>query len=176
MAHLNESCNTYEWVISHIWMGHVTHMNESCHTYAWVRTRLSWLMHLCDMTHSYACRDSFMTFVRDSFTWWRNVTSAGRCVCHNFFIRVAWPIRMYDMTFVRESHSWLIVCVITHSYVCRDSFVLLFRDSRIWHIEWNWSSTGRCVWVDTFICVSWPIRMCNMTFVRDSHSWLIRMI
>jgi len=27
------SCHTYGWVMSHIWMSHVTHMNESCHTY-----------------------------------------------------------------------------------------------------------------------------------------------
>jgi len=33
---MNESCHTYEWVMSHIWMSHVTHMNESCHTYEWV--------------------------------------------------------------------------------------------------------------------------------------------
>jgi len=33
---MNESCHTYEWVISHVWMSHVTHMNESCHTYEWV--------------------------------------------------------------------------------------------------------------------------------------------
>jgi len=32
-THMNESCHTYEWVMSHIWMSHVTHMNESCHTY-----------------------------------------------------------------------------------------------------------------------------------------------
>ena len=32
----NESCHTYEWVMSHVWMSHVTHMNESCHTYEWM--------------------------------------------------------------------------------------------------------------------------------------------
>jgi len=32
VTHMNESCHTYEWVMSHIWMSHVTHMNESCHT------------------------------------------------------------------------------------------------------------------------------------------------
>jgi len=33
VTHTNESCHTYEWVMSHIWMSHVTRMmNESCHT------------------------------------------------------------------------------------------------------------------------------------------------
>jgi len=35
VTHMNESCHTYERVMSHIWMSHVTHMNESCHTYEW---------------------------------------------------------------------------------------------------------------------------------------------
>jgi len=32
---MSESRHTYEWVISPVWMSHVTHMNESCHT-CWV--------------------------------------------------------------------------------------------------------------------------------------------
>ena len=33
---IGESCHTSEWVVSHIWMGHVTHLNGSCHTSEWV--------------------------------------------------------------------------------------------------------------------------------------------
>jgi len=40
VAHMNESCHTYEWVMSHIWMSHVTHMNESCHIYEWVMSHI----------------------------------------------------------------------------------------------------------------------------------------
>ena len=29
--HMDESCHTYEWVISRILMGHVIHVNELCH-------------------------------------------------------------------------------------------------------------------------------------------------
>ena len=32
---MNESFHTFEWVISHIWMGHGARMNESCHV--WMR-------------------------------------------------------------------------------------------------------------------------------------------
>jgi len=32
--------NKYEWVMSHIWMSHVTHMNESCHTCEWVMSHM----------------------------------------------------------------------------------------------------------------------------------------
>ena len=31
-THMNGSCHTYEWVMSHVWMSHVAHMNESCRT------------------------------------------------------------------------------------------------------------------------------------------------
>ena len=36
-----ESCHTYEWVISHSRMIHVTRMNESCHTCEWVMSGIS---------------------------------------------------------------------------------------------------------------------------------------
>jgi len=40
------TCHTYEWVMSHIWMSHVTYMNESCQIYEWV------MSHIC-MTDMY---------------------------------------------------------------------------------------------------------------------------
>ena len=43
VTHMNESCHTYEWVMSHIWMRHVIHMNESCHTYEWIMSQV-WKM------------------------------------------------------------------------------------------------------------------------------------
>jgi len=33
VTHMNASCRTYECVMSHIWMRHVAHMNMSCHTH-----------------------------------------------------------------------------------------------------------------------------------------------
>jgi len=33
---MDESCRTYVWVKSHIWMNHVAHTNESRRTYEWV--------------------------------------------------------------------------------------------------------------------------------------------
>jgi len=40
VTHMNDSCHTYERVMSHIWTSHVTHMNESCHTYEWVMSHI----------------------------------------------------------------------------------------------------------------------------------------
>ena len=47
VTHMNESCHTYEWVISHIRMNHVTHMDQSCHTYDWV------MSHMHELCHTY---------------------------------------------------------------------------------------------------------------------------
>jgi len=33
VTHMDESCLTYEWVMSHIWTSHVTYMQESCHIF-----------------------------------------------------------------------------------------------------------------------------------------------
>ena len=48
---MNESCHTYEWVMSHIWISHVTHMNESCHTYEWVMSHI-WMSRVTRMNES----------------------------------------------------------------------------------------------------------------------------
>jgi len=57
-THMNESWHTYEWVMAHIWMSHGTHTYESrcivTHSY------VTWLIHMCAMTHLYVCHDSFI--------------------------------------------------------------------------------------------------------------------
>ena len=50
-AHMNESCHTYEWIMSQIWMNHATRMNESCHTYEWVMSQI-WISHVTYMDES----------------------------------------------------------------------------------------------------------------------------
>jgi len=47
VTHMNESCQIYKWVISHIWMSHVTHTNESSHTYEWVVSQVCSLSSFC---------------------------------------------------------------------------------------------------------------------------------
>jgi len=56
---INESCNTYEWVmthvgerVSHVRSGRVTHVNESCNTCEWVMSHI-WMSHV---THDWAHR------------------------------------------------------------------------------------------------------------------------
>ena len=62
---MNESCHTYEWVMSHIWMSHVTHMNESCHTYEWFMSHVShiWMIHVAHINESWHTYEWVMSLI-----------------------------------------------------------------------------------------------------------------
>jgi len=82
VAHMNESCRTYEWVMSHIWMSHVAHMNESRRTYDSCRTYLlmmsgKWMSHVTH-THELAMSHismSHVTHMNESYQTCEYVTS-----------------------------------------------------------------------------------------------------
>ena len=52
---MNWSCHAHEWIMSHIWTGHVTRMNESCYTCDWVMSHIwmqrHWWVHVSLMGH-----------------------------------------------------------------------------------------------------------------------------
>ena len=57
---MNESCHTYEWVMSHIWISHVPHMNESCPTYEWVMSSVKYaFLAIAIECHTYQCHTCF---------------------------------------------------------------------------------------------------------------------
>ena len=57
---MNESCHTFEWVMSHISMSHVAHMSESCRTYEWVMLHI-WMSHVTNMSESCHTYEIFLT-------------------------------------------------------------------------------------------------------------------
>jgi len=77
---MNESCHTYEWAMSHIWMSHVTYMNESYHTYEWVMSHMNESFHTYEACYSYEWVTSHIwtrhaTHMKVScHTWKRHVT------------------------------------------------------------------------------------------------------
>jgi len=89
VAHMIQSCRTYEWAMSHIWMNHVSHMKELCRTYVWVMShvwmsRFSYIYNntsphlLCDVAHikksrrtyGWAFSHKWMRFVPYSYWTW----------------------------------------------------------------------------------------------------------
>ena len=65
--HMNESCHTYECVMSYIWIRH--DINESCHTYECV---ITWMSHVTRMNAS--LHEWVMSHV-----WMRHVIRRLRC-------------------------------------------------------------------------------------------------
>ena len=45
VTHMNQSCYTDGWVMSHVWISHVTCMDESCHTHERVMSH-TWTSHV----------------------------------------------------------------------------------------------------------------------------------
>jgi len=66
---------SYGWVMSHIWMSHVTHMNDACHPYEWVML----LNESCHRWHKL-----FLPFP----PWLHLVAYACVCVCVCVFVCV----------------------------------------------------------------------------------------
>jgi len=159
LSHMNESCLTYEWVMSHIWMRHDSF--------------------ICDTTYLYL---SFIwdTFIALTFIALYNTKVARVCstsdVTHPC---VTWLIHICDMT---RSHVWhdSFVCVPglihmlerIHSCVRHDSFIR----AHVWHVSFTYVTwllhmlemTHSYVWHDSFICVTWLIPMRDMT---HSYAW-----
>jgi len=144
-----------EWAMAYIWMSRIARVNSSSRRYEWAVSAPSflfswdsfksttWLICMCDMTHSYVWHDSFICVTRlihmydmtHSYVW------------HDSFICVTWLMHMCDMT---------------HSYVWQDSFICM-----TWLIHMC-DMTHSYVWHDSLICVTWLIDMCDMT---HSYVW-----
>ena len=105
VTYMNDSCHTYEWVMSHICMSHATHMNESCQTYEWVMSHI-WMSHVtrqpqCDPQQQRHEGASIATYL------------------------LHLPPLLRDMT---HSYVWhdLFVCVHSHLFVA-------FTSAPVWH-------------------------------------------
>jgi len=125
---------------------------------------VTWLIHMCDMTHSHVWHDSF-TYV----TWpIRMCGTTHSYVWHDSSICVTWLIHMCDVAHSHMWHgsficvTWLIhVCDMTHSYV---TWLIHMCDMTLHMCD----MTHSYVWHGSFTCVTWLIHMCDMT---HSHMW-----
>jgi len=91
-------------------------------------TRVTWLIHMCDMTHydriarRRAARDTTPTRVRRE----SSICSLHACVRHDLFMCVSRLIHMCDMTHIHVYHNTFIQ---SHAIVYRDA-VLLHENHR----------------------------------------------
>jgi len=91
--------------------------------------------------------------------------------------------RHMSCLYVNDSHMWVIriwmrvihMGDMIHSYMWHEHVTWLFFSKGSWH------DMSLYVWHDSFVCVTWPIYMCNMTHLYVWHdsfvcvTWAIHM-
>jgi len=145
---MNEACHTHKWVMSHIWMRHVTHTNEACHTYEWGMSHLR--------TH-HATPHSYVTINEVSFNMPHLYVTMNEV---SFDI----PHSSVTMNEVSFESSVTNACHIRHAtYICHE---------RMPHT----SVTFRMILVKSLLCDIWMRHSyeCQMTLlcvVCHTHSY-----
>ena len=119
----------YEWVMSHIWMSHVTHMNESCHTREWVMSHIR-MSHVTHMNESCNTLEWVMSHV-----WMSNITHMSKS--YHTHAPAVGAIPRHRTTSVPHTYDWVISSIWT---------------SHITHINTS-CHTGAAVCHDVFMCV-----------------------
>jgi len=159
--------------VSRLIVSHVTRINELCHTYEWVMShvltsllkvwhdsfiRVTWLIHMCAMTHPYMWHGIFTCVTRII----HKCDMTQPYMWHDTFIRVTWIIHKCDKT---------------HPYMWHDTFR---RVTRIIH---KCDTNQPHMWRDIFICVTRFIHtcawvsyfLCEVTHMNESfmsHIWM----
>ena len=109
VTHMNESCHTYEWVRSHIWMSHVTHMNEACHTYEWVMSHI-WMSHVTHMKES--CHTyEWVIIMNESYHIWMGRVTHMKELCHTYervMSRINESCHTYERVMSHMHLMWLV--------------------------------------------------------------------
>jgi len=124
--------------------------------------RVTWLIPMCDMTHSYTWHDSLL----------RVVTCEGRCcsflpllfasfVWHDVFLRETWL--MYALTHSFVWHDWYLcvtwlihTCDMTRYHVCRDSLLRVVTSERRC-CSFLPLFLASCAWQVSFLRMPWLI-------------------
>jgi len=144
---------------------------------------VTWLIHVCDMTHSCVWHDSFMCV-----TWPIHLCDMTHsCVWHDSFIRVPWLIHMCDMTYSHVWHdssicvTWLIhMCDMTHPSVWHVTWLFFMWDMTHKHSYFLVCCTGDDVHFSALhhegrhknrshLCVTWLIHTCDITQFHMGH-------
>jgi len=144
VTHIDESCHTYEWFVSHIWINRVTHMNDSCHTYELVMSHIwmSLVTHMNESCHTYESVMSHIWMIhgtpRMSYVTHKNEScyTCERAMSH------IWMSHMAHMKESCHKYEW-----VSNALCYKYSDIIL----RTWicHVAWHIpsSSTARLQYV-----------------------------
>jgi len=127
VAHMNESCRTNEWVMSHMWMSHDAHMNESCRTYEWVMSH-KWMSHVAHTN------ESCCTYEWDMSHIW------GSCHTHDWWCDTIYMSPRDSFFFGLLSHDTFMI-----SFICATWLIyVLFKC--LTHIHTQFFSLASLAW------------------------------
>jgi len=102
---------------------------------------VTWLMHICDMTYSYAWSETlYGQGVRVMSHAWVMTRS---CAGDDLFACVTWLLHTHVMT---NSYAW-------HDLLIRVTWLIRMRDV-----------TSSCAWHYLFVCVTWLIHICDTPY------------
>jgi len=111
-------------------------------------SQVTWLTHMCDMTHLYV---------------WHDILRCERT--HLYETWLIWPRQQHELL---SPVTWLTyMCDMTHSHVWHDS--LTFVTDSLTYVTWLThicDMTHSHVWHDSLTCVIWLTHTCDM-----SHSY-----
>jgi len=187
MTHDSFICVRHDSFMCVTWLTvHVRHIGmwQSFINFAWYD---SWLIHMCDMTHSYVWHDSSIHAwhigMWQSFICFADMThDSFVCAWHDWFICVKRLIHVCAMTNLAQVEALGVHnSGMPHPYVWFDSasmcvIRLIYLSTHVWHYT---IVTHSRVWHDSYMCMTRLIRMCDMTHTcvwHDSYAcvtWLI---
>ena len=119
---MNESCQKYGWVMSHVWLSHVTYTNESCHTYEWVISHI-WMSHATRMNQSYHTHGWVVSHI-----WMSHAVHMTEVVPQKEsyeYLQICRVIRIYHMCI------WVVQSHLIHTYewvtshICNSSYITI---------------------------------------------------
>ena len=99
---------------------------------------VTWVIHMCDMTHSHSWHVSFMCVTGLMYT------------CVTTYSHV-WRFSFFCVT------KRILTCDMSDAYMWHDSFMCV---AWLFHVC---DMTPSCVWHDSFMCVTWCLHVCDMT-------------
>ena len=152
-SHMNESRHTYEWVMSHIWKSHVTHMNESRHTCECVMSHI-WMSHVTHVNESCHTYDRVSTLFVCEFAWC-DIPHSDMCVCIQLCVGVYRCVYVYAgiAVWVRATLAHMSLLLRIHVFSTR---IDIYHDSVCSNI---------CVWK---MCVC--VHKCRYEYTGTSFS------
>ena len=134
-----ESCHTYDWVTSHIWMSHVTRTNESCRKYEWVMSQI-WMSHGTRVI-SYIWM-SHVTHMNESCRTYEWVMARESCHTYEWDTSRTHSFENIGMKLMAMSNV-VMVCILvvneschTYTWVTRRTHSPLRISARNW---WRWA-------------------------------------